>query len=162
MNCKMSLSLNEFLARNEALELRRQMLPAGAKGNLCSSSERSVLIRLLSEEARQCGLPERLSTLPPLERGWPGLNGSPWNIHKYLFNFWAFLEDTVFVWLCRLLMCYLWFIWELDGVVAARGVGVLHVDIVLVAGTCVVYIWAWIREMCYLNLQTLSLTSVPF
>ncbi len=75
------------------------MLPAGAKGNLCSSSERSVLIRLLSEEARQCVLPERLSTLPPLERGLPGLNGSPWNIHKYWFNIWAFLEDTVFVWL---------------------------------------------------------------
>lgn len=133
---------------------KRWGIPVGAKGNLCSSSERSALIRLLSDEARQCGLPERLSTLLPLERGWPGLKGSPWNAHKHGFYFWVFLNDAVYVWLCRLLTRYLWFVRELDGVVAAWGVGVLHVDVVLVAGTCVVYIWAWIKQIWYLNVNS--------
>ena len=42
-----------------------EMLPAGAK----AFSERSALILLLSEEARDGVLPERLSTLPPRDRG---------------------------------------------------------------------------------------------
>lgn len=45
---------------------------------------------------------------------------------------------TVFVRLCGWLMNYLWFVGELDGIVTARGVCVLHVNVVLVAGTCVV------------------------
>lgn len=72
-----------------------QTLPAEAKGNLGSSSERSALIRLLSE-GRQCDLPERLSTLPPLERGRPGLNGS-WNKHKQGFTP-HFGLDLLIVW----------------------------------------------------------------
>lgn len=44
-------------------------LPAGAKGSLGSSSERSVLILLPSEGRRHWDRADRLSTLPPLDRG---------------------------------------------------------------------------------------------
>lgn len=53
-----------------------RLLPAGAKGTLGSSSDRSALIRLLSDDARHCVRAGRLSTLPPLDSG-RVLNGSP-------------------------------------------------------------------------------------
>lgn len=53
-----------------------RLLPAGAKGTLGSSSDRSALIRLLSDDGRHCVRAGRLSTLPPLDSG-RVLNGSP-------------------------------------------------------------------------------------
>lgn len=44
-------------------------LPVGAHGILGSSSDRSALILLLSDDGRHCVRAGRLSTLPPLDRG---------------------------------------------------------------------------------------------
>lgn len=57
------------------------VLPAGANGILGSSSEKSALIRLLSEEARHWVRAGKLSTLPLLDRG-RVLSCSSWTRQK--------------------------------------------------------------------------------
>lgn len=60
------------------------VLPAGANGILGSSSEKSALIRLLSEEARHWVRAGKLSTLPLLDRG-RVLSCSSWTRQKNTF-----------------------------------------------------------------------------
>lgn len=57
------------------------VLPVGAKGILGSSSEKSALIRLLSDDTRHCVLAGKLSTLPLLDGG-RVLSRSSWRIKK--------------------------------------------------------------------------------
>lgn len=72
----LSASGSDF-TRGPAAPASPRLLPAGANGTLgSSSSDRSALIRLLSDDARHCVRAGRLSTLPPLDSG-RVLNGSP-------------------------------------------------------------------------------------
>lgn len=80
------LSGSDFTCRPAAHLRSPRLLPVGANGTLGSSSDRSALIRLLSDDARHCVRAGRLSTLPPRDSG-RALSGSPCTGQKRIEGF---------------------------------------------------------------------------
>lgn len=108
-------------------------LPAGTNGILGSSSDRSALIRLLSDDVRHWVRAERLSTLLPLDRG--VLNGSPLKSRQELHDYLLFINEEQ----RRMNKIYLWFEVRrklrryFDGIITALRITVLHVCVTFVA-----------------------------